>query len=266
MLESLQKNAARFTGFADTYDASRPKMPAYPAEIITRYLRRTPETVVDFGCGTGLSLLIWKDRAQRIIGVEPSGDMLKEAQAKKLPNASFVQVLAHDTGLPDGCADAVVCSQSFHWMEPSATLAEANRILKPDGVFAAVDCDWPPVSDVRAELAYRVLRKREQTLERELSDINDTFVRFPKEKHLENIEKSGHFRYVREILFANREDCTAGRLCSLMLSQGGLQTILKRHPGLLEPDIERFCEEIRSIFGERTFPVDFSYRMRIGVK
>ena len=40
-------------------------------------------------------------------------------------------------------ADIVTCSQSFHWMEPEPTLAEIARILRPGGVFAAYDYDWP---------------------------------------------------------------------------------------------------------------------------
>lgn len=57
----LQKNADRFKGFADIYDSARPKMPTYPVKIIKRYLGRTPETVVDLGCGTGLSTLVFDD-------------------------------------------------------------------------------------------------------------------------------------------------------------------------------------------------------------
>ena len=55
-----KKNADRFTGFADTYDRARPAMPYYPVERITAYLGCRPDTVVDLGCGTGLSTLIWQ--------------------------------------------------------------------------------------------------------------------------------------------------------------------------------------------------------------
>lgn len=266
MLEELKKNADRFHGFADTYDEVRPKMPAYPTEVITRWLERRPQTVVDLGCGTGLSLLIWQGKAEKIIGVEPSGDMLACAKAKNLPNTTFIQAFAHETGLPDGAADAAICSQSFHWMEPAATLREVGRILKPGGIFATVDCDWPPVCNPRAEEAFQMLREREQALELELSDIRDTFVRFPKERHLQEIKESEQFRYAREIVFANREACTAARLYGLMLSQGGLQTILRMHPEKIEADIACFRETVFSVYGDAPFPVEFCYRMRIGVK
>lgn len=44
-----------------TYTTARPKMPTYPVKIIKRYLGRTPETVVDHGCGTSLSTLAFDD-------------------------------------------------------------------------------------------------------------------------------------------------------------------------------------------------------------
>src|SRR3984893_18785877 len=57
---------------------------------------------------------------------------------------AYREGVAHRTGLPDGCADIVTCAQSLHWMEPTSTLAEVARILRPGGLFAAYDYDWPP--------------------------------------------------------------------------------------------------------------------------
>ncbi|MGH7866895.1 MAG: class I SAM-dependent methyltransferase, partial [Candidatus Dormibacteraceae bacterium] len=45
------------------------------------------------------------------------------------------------TGLPEACADVVTCVQAFHWMDPEIVLPEVARILRPGGVFAAVDYD-----------------------------------------------------------------------------------------------------------------------------
>lgn len=265
-LEELKKNADRFTGFADVYESARPAMPSYPVEIITRYLGRTPECVVDIGCGTGLSTAVWKGRCGTVIGVEPGADMIGEARKRENDQCRFVQAFAHDTGLPDASVDAVVSSQSFHWMEPVATLAEINRILKDGGIFATVDCDWPPAWNARGELLYKDFIGEVGKLEAQIPELTSRFRRWSKNGHLDNIRNSGHFFYCRELTFANREMADAERLIRLALSQGGLQNALNNRPELIVDKLEQFKRNMRDLLGPGTFPIDFSYRMRIGVK
>lgn len=266
MDSSVTKNAGRFTGFADVYDQARPAMPFYPVKIINDYLGRRPQKVVDLGCGTGLSSVIWKGECNELIGIEPSDDMLAVARAKETDGISFRKGSAGETGLENASVDAVVCSQSFHWMEPESTLAEVNRILKPGGIFAAVDCDWPPVCHWQAEKAYTELFRKVLEIEETNPDVNDTFVRWNKEGHLANIRQSGYFTYAREIVFFNTEKCTAKRFIELAKSQGGLQTILKKAPELIEQNVQAFEKVISNTFGSDEFDMDFGYRMRIGVK
>lgn len=265
-LSATQKNVERFSGFADTYDSSRPAMPEFPAEIIERYFGRKLSVVIDLGCGTGLSSLIWQNRADKVIGIEPSDDMRAVAEKKASGVLTFIKGYSDNMPVDDERADAVVCSQSFHWMEPVATLKEVSRVLKKGGVFATVDCDWPPVSNWSIDKKYSELDKKVKRIEKENPTIKDSFKRYDKIHHLENIENSGHFRFAREIVFSNREDCTAERLINLALSQGGAQTILKEKPSLIEDDIKAFEEAVYETFGDKTFPIDFSYRMRIAVK
>ncbi|HOP11609.1 MAG TPA: class I SAM-dependent methyltransferase [Oscillospiraceae bacterium] len=260
------KNADRFTGFADTYDLARPKMPLCPVEIITRYLGKKPGLVIDMGCGTGLSTVIWKDRCEQVIGVEPNDDMRAIAEQKAGDNLSFIKAFAHETGLASACAEAVICSQSFHWMNPDLTLKEINRILKNDGIFATVDCDWPPVCNWEAEKAYLELFKAVAVIEEENIDLKDSFTRWDKKKHLQNIRDSGYFRYTRELVFSNTEVFDADRFIGIAISQGSLQGVLKKSPNLIEQDLKAFIETIRRLFGGRNLKTDFGYRMRIGIK
>ena len=262
----IEKNANRFTGFADVYDYARPRMPQFPVTIIKQYLKRQPKTVVDLGCGTGLSTIIWNGQCKQVIGIEPSDDMRKIAEEKRNDTISFIKAFSHDTGLPDQFADIVVCSQSFHWMEPVATLNEVNRILTTSGVFATVDCDWPPVSDWRIEDAYTRLFQKVHHIENSHPIIKNNFVRYDKKRHLSNIQNSNHFSYAREIVFSNQEHCTADRLISLTKSQGSLQEILKNDPDLIADDVLKFEQLVLDILGDKEISIYFSYRMRIGVK
>lgn len=265
-MNNKEKNAERFTGFADIYEKARPTVPQYPIAKICSYLAKKPDRVVDLGCGTGLSTIAWKNTASNITGIEPSGDMISVAIEKQADNIKFIQAFADNTTLPDNYADVVVCSQSFHWMEPKSTLKEINRILKVNGVFAAIDCDWPPVTLWQAEKAYMTLYSKVKDIEHNSRDINDTFVRYSKDKHLKNIQDSGYFRYTRELLFSNTEGCNAERFINIILSQGSLQTILKHSPELIESDVKRFEKTIYELFGNQEFDIDFCYRMRLGIK
>lgn len=262
------KNANRFMGFADTYDNARPSMPLYPVNIIKRYLGHEPNTVVDLGCGTGLSTVIWQGNCKNIIGVEPSNDMRSVAIAKSTDEhpITFIKGYSHDTGIDTGIIDVVICSQSFHWMEPVAALNEINRILIDTGVFATVDCDWPPVSNWKIERAYEKLFKKVHDVEKNTPVLQDNFIRYSKDQHLSNMIDSGLFSYARELLFSNTESCTADRLFKLVMSQGGLQGILKHDESLIIDDINAFKSAIDETYSNNTFDIEFSYRMRIAVK
>lgn len=262
------KNADRFKGFAKVYDAARPACPEYVLKILPLYLGYVPATVVDIGCGTGLSTLVWKNTAQKIIGIEPSDDMRNIAlnNSENYPNIDYVKAFSDNTELPDEVADIITCSQSFHWMEPVSTLIEVNRLLKPGGVFAVYDCDWPPVCSVEIEIAYEKLLAKVHKIEKEDKKYSDSFLRYPKEQHLSNIKKSGFFRYIREIVFANTEQCSAERYFDIAVSQGGLQAILKQEPELIKTDLKEFYEIVAEDFCSEVKEIEFCYRMKLGVK
>lgn len=268
MKDNLQLNADRFMGFADVYDSARPKCPEKVKEIVLKYLGYTPSVVVDLGCGTGLSTTIWSAVSKKVIGIEPSQDMIQIAKEKAavLDNVVFLSAFSDNTGLKDGYADIITCSQSFHWMNPETTLNEVSRILKKDGVFAVYDCDWPPVCNWEAELEYNNFFEKVKEFELTHPDVKDSFKRWNKDNHLSNIKNSGNFRYVREIVFSNSEICNAQRFISIALSQGGLQSIIKANIDEINPFLLYFQERIIEIFGSSEFQIDFCYRMRIGVK
>lgn len=264
-MTSAEKNANRFTGFAEVYDNARPALPQHFIELVRLYLGHEIGNVADLGCGTGLSTAAWKGHCKCVTGVEPSDDMLAIARSKECSGVSFIKGYSHNTGLPDCSMDAVVCSQSFHWMEPVSTLKEADRLLVSGGVFATVDCDWPPVCGTEPECAYAELFAKVDKLQSEVPDISSTFRRWEKSGHLANIRSSGQFRYVRELVFANPEPFTAQRFINIAESQGGLQTILKLHPELIEDEWNEFQRKVNECFGEPRM-AEFCYRVRLGVK
>lgn len=264
-------NVERFSGFADTYDANRPQPPLIITDILTQLAEcNKPKLVVDIGCGTGLATRIWSDKAKNIIGIEPNADMMQQAitQTKTigdLPNISYQQATSSNTGLPDGCADIVTCSQSLHWMEPVSTFAEISRILRYGGVFASIDCDWPPTINMEAEIAYNTFMRNIGELEKK-AGILKTVSRWAKKEHLSRIKESNYFRYTKEILVHNIESGNAERLVGLALSFGSVASLFKM--GYSEKDIgvDKLRQEAERVLGNKQIPWYFSYRIRIGIK
>lgn len=262
-------NVERFDTLADCYDAARPAPPQAVVDFLCAYAGAGPGgpgLVVDLGCGTGLSTRVWAGRARRVIGVEPGDGMRAKAEAESrgLPDVSYLPGVSTDTGLPDRAADVVTCSQCFHWMDPQPTLAEIDRVLRPGGVFATIDCDWPPVVDWRVDRAYLDMKRVTDELQTERPEIRAH--RWPKSRHLENMRASGRFAFVREALFHGVERGDAGRIVNLALSQGGVAALLRL--GLDEDELG--LTELRRVAGEvlggGDAPFTFCYRVRVGVK
>jgi SAM-dependent methyltransferase len=249
-------------GFSEGYDRHRPRPPAALLDALCRYARvEHPALVVDLGCGTGLSTRAWSGRTARAVGVEPNPAML--AAVVPAPGIEYRQAFAQDTGLDDACADIVTCSQSLHWMDPAPTFAEAARILRPGGLFAAYDYDWPPVIDPEVDEAYEAYQERRRQM-RENRGIQRGADRWLKREHLERMRTSGHFRFCREILLHSIEDGNADRVVGFAYSLG-------LPAAIDDPELERQLrvrelEEVaRRVLGERTVPFLFGYRVRLGV-
>jgi ubiquinone/menaquinone biosynthesis C-methylase UbiE len=267
----LSNNVIRFNGFADLYDQHRPEAPVQVVQLLTQYVGHKPTLVLDIGCGTGLSTFVWNGYADEIIGIEPNDDMRAIALAhldvvEGNPPITFIKGYSDQTSVASLSADIVTCSQSFHWMEPQSTLQEVNRVLKPGGVFAAYDCDWPPTLHWSLEADYmNLLEKADIVLEQHV-DASERANKWNKNEHLQQIQKSGLFRYTREIVFHNIESCNSERYVHLAISQGSVQSVLKHELPDLEQDIENFKALADDYFNGRTLDVMFNYRMRIGVK
>ena len=253
-------------GFAARYDACRPRPPAALVDVLLQLARTEyPALVVDLGSGTGLSTALWARRARQVIGIEPLDEMRQVAETNHgAPNIRFRAGVAQTTGVPAGAADIVTCAQSFHQMEPEGTLAEIERILRPGGLFAAYDYDWPPVVDRDAEDAFfafmdRVREVRSQhalTLEQQ---------RWKKDDHVVRMERRG-FRYTRELLFHHTEPCDAERWVGFALSIHHVPPVLELGLSESELGLDDFRRAAGRVFGAHGLPWHVSYRVRVAIK
>jgi SAM-dependent methyltransferase len=294
-------NLDRFSGFADLYDAHRPTAPAALGRLLVSYAAARAPQVVDLGSGTGLSSRWAATWAASVVGIEPNPDMRAQAEARPVAEVSYREGTSSATGLDDECADIVLAVQAMHWMEPVSTLAEVARILRPGGVFAAVDADWPPVSGVvGAEIAWRTMHRRirvfearvargdsDDHLRRPIDDDDPTLAdddladphrnrsmpggitSWSKSQHLTRIEESGHFVFAREVMFDHAAGGGADAFVALMRSQGSYQTL--RRVGLDDDvmgmtDFDRRVHAAYEALDMVPPELSFSWRARIGVR
>ena len=292
-------NSDRFSGFADLYDTNRPTPPRALGPLLVSYANVAGPSVVDLGSGTGLSSRWAAEWARSVIGIEPNDDMRAIAESHRTPRVTYRSGVAHQTRLGDRVADVVLAVQAMHWMEPESTLAEVARILRPGGVFAVVDADWPPVSGVaRAEQSWAMLHRRIRVFEARASrgetadelrrqitgddpalideDLRDSHRNrampdnlrsWSKSQHLDRLVSSGYFAFSRELVFDEPIEGGAERFVALMRSQGSYQGL--RRLGLTDDDLgsATFEREVYEAFSDvGSFPgLSFSWRVRLGV-
>lgn len=252
-------------GFADVYDRYRPPPPQEVLEVLELVAGERVRSVVDLGCGTGLSTRVWADRGAEVVGVEPNERMLERARASARPGVSFVEAFAADTGLPAGSADLVTAWQAFHWMEPQPVLAEAARIVRAGGVFAACDYDVPPVIEAEVDAAFtRHFHARREARRR--LQIEAGAVSWPKERHVEEIRASGRFRHARELVAHGWWETDAERLIGLAESIGGPREIFGAQAPEVGETLEQLREAVGRVLGSKTRRALLCYRLRVGIK
>jgi|SRR5882757_2291995 len=259
--------ARRFSGFAELYDSARPTPPIELVDLLTGWSAVAHPDVVDLGAGTGLSTALWTGRARSVIAVEPSADMRERTDRRvaALPDAAaftVVDATAEDTGLPTACADVVTASQAMHWFDADRALPEIARLLRPGGVFAAYDSQWPPTVDPEVDAAYAEFDRlaRAEEVRRGLRPPYAA-----KEGHLERINRSGLFRHAEDIAVHKREDGDAERLVAVARSQGGTVALLGA--GVTEAEIG--LAQLRATADRRlpsSRPWWWTYRVRLAVR
>ncbi len=261
-------NVERFSGFAARYNSYRPQPPLVVVELLTQLAGSAPpHLVVDLGSGTGLSTRLWAEHAAAVTGIEPNDDMRREAEqaSSAMGNVRYHAGLSSQTNLPDHCADIVTCSQALHWMEPTATFAEVGRILRPDGLFAAYDCDWPPTMNWEAEQAFDQCRMRaEQALA--THGLAPDIVHWDKQQHIARMRASEQFRFVKEVVVHHIERGNAERLVGLVMSQGSIATLLKHGVAPHEFGLDTLQAVATRTLGAEMALWYWSYRVRIGIK
>jgi malonyl-CoA O-methyltransferase len=121
--------------WASSWDSSASPIVELERRYLSPWLRDLHgEKFVDVGCGTGRWMLHAAQEGARVIGLDLSLEMLRQAAVK--PGLRGRQAMADMAGLPlaDGVADVVLCALSLgHCRDAAGVLAGLLRVARAGG-------------------------------------------------------------------------------------------------------------------------------------
>jgi SAM-dependent methyltransferase len=95
--------------------------------------------LLDVGCGPGIVALSVADLFAEVVGVDPDGAMLAQAEqlarGRSLGNLRWVRRRAEELPAGLGSFRCAVFAQSFHWMERERVATTVFDMLEPGGAF-----------------------------------------------------------------------------------------------------------------------------------
>jgi ubiquinone/menaquinone biosynthesis C-methylase UbiE len=209
---------------AHHYAAARPDYPAELFDTLDGMLagRLRGARVLDVAAGTGIASRQLAERGALVTAVELAEAMLAALIAGS-SGIRGVRGSAHALPFADQSADMVTCAQAWHWMDKERAVAEARRVLRPGGLFAAwwnqtvYDAEWERAQAARFTEAAPAWQRFSAT------EITDEYGRtpglvaqtlmfpwqrtIPIEKHLRNVASRSHIAGLGDAMpdFLDRE-------------------------------------------------------------
>jgi SAM-dependent methyltransferase len=126
----------RYDGLAQWYEEFRPVLNDEELGALGRLLGPGTGRCLDLGCGTGLPTEAVAELGWSVVGVDASSDLLEVARAR---GVEVLQAPAEALPFEDASFDAVVSVWTHTDIDDfPAAVAEAARVLKPEGPFVYV--------------------------------------------------------------------------------------------------------------------------------
>ncbi|MBN1219793.1 MAG: class I SAM-dependent methyltransferase [Anaerolineae bacterium] len=131
------------------YGKYRAGFPEAFFERLTAFgIGQTGQRVLDLGTGTGTVARGLARRGCRVVGLDPSGQLL--AQGQQLDQSAGVAVYrlmarAERTGLANDSFEVITAGQCWHWFNRATAAQEIRRLLMPGGYLVIAHFDWLPL-------------------------------------------------------------------------------------------------------------------------
>ena len=128
------------SGFKDHFSADSAAYaahrPAYPSRLFSHLAALTPDHGWAWDCatGSGQAAVGLANHFERVVATDASVQQI--ANARTRTNIDYLVARAERAPLPDASMDLVTVAQALHWFDIPKFFAEADRVLKPDGILA----------------------------------------------------------------------------------------------------------------------------------
>jgi len=116
---------------------------AYQKKLqVTREYFRPDMEVLELGCGTGSTAIIYAPYVKHIHAIDISSKMIEiakgKAAAKNIENITFKQSSIDDLCVQDQALDAVLGLSILHLLDnKKEVIAKVHKMLKPGGIFVS---------------------------------------------------------------------------------------------------------------------------------
>jgi SAM-dependent methyltransferase len=172
-----------FSGVAGAYAEFRPR---YPEALFDWLANLAPGRELGWDCatGSGQAALALAERFERVVATDASAEQIAAAPAH--PRVEYRVARADASGLAAGSIDLITVAQALHWFDRPSFYAEAERVLRSDGVLAVWTYGHPHLDHPGAESVFQ--RFYSETVgpywppERALVDAGYRTIEFPFEE------------------------------------------------------------------------------------
>jgi ubiquinone/menaquinone biosynthesis C-methylase UbiE len=152
---------AHFDAVAEVYESWAVGLHAKLAERLAAWADpAAADLCLDVGTGTGL---VARELAKRlgpdgrVIGIDPSAGMLREARRLGGPGIRFLEMWSEHLVFRDETFDLVTFGDSLSYLiDPFSSLDEAHRVLRPGGRIA-LSCHQRSLSTAAEEVSFAAL-------------------------------------------------------------------------------------------------------------
>ncbi len=136
-LESIQSDFDRIALLPDeTWNHN-----AHYHRYLVNQLPEQCQHILEIGCGTGEFSRLLAERAEKVLAVDLSPQMIRLARkrSKLYPNIDFVEGDVMTYQLPDNQFDGIATLTTLHHLPMTDILKKMKKALKPGGTFICLD-------------------------------------------------------------------------------------------------------------------------------